>query len=71
MTTVEQSKGDKRAHGTHDYPEPLHEITQDTWDVVIIGAGPAGLMSAVSAVQRPAMPRGAVICSASLAYTDL
>lgn len=48
MTTIETSKGDKHAHGTHDYPEPLHTIDHDEWDVVIIGAGPAGLMSAAS-----------------------
>lgn len=48
MSTIEVSKGDKQTHGTHDYPEPLHEIEQDEWDVVIVGAGPAGLMTATS-----------------------
>lgn len=46
--TIETSKGNKHEHGTHDYPEPLHTIDQDEWDVVIVGAGPAGLMSAAS-----------------------
>ncbi|CAO1612932.1 unnamed protein product [Sympodiomycopsis kandeliae] len=46
MSTIEHSKGDKTAHGTHDYPSPLQDITQDEWDVVIVGAGPAGLMAA-------------------------
>jgi hypothetical protein len=46
--SIEISKGDKAAHGTADYPDALTEITQEEWDVVIIGAGPAGLMTAVS-----------------------
>lgn len=27
-----------------DYPAPLSQIAHDTYDVVVIGAGPAGLM---------------------------
>lgn len=46
--TIEQSKGNKRAHGTHDYPPHHTEIESEEWDVVIVGAGPAGLMSAAS-----------------------
>lgn len=46
--SIEESKGDKYHHGTHDYPDPLEAITQDEWDVVIVGAGPAGLMTAAS-----------------------
>ncbi|CAO1620717.1 unnamed protein product [Parajaminaea phylloscopi] len=48
MIVVESSKGDKHSHGTSDYPEPLHDIEKDRWDVVVIGAGPAGLMTAAS-----------------------
>lgn len=47
MSTVEETKGGKHAHGTHDYPDPLTHIDRVSWDVVIVGAGPAGLMLAV------------------------
>lgn len=46
--TVEETRGGKYAHGTHNYPDPLTHIDKQVWDVVIIGAGPAGLMNAVS-----------------------
>ncbi|EPQ28831.1 uncharacterized protein PFL1_03634 [Pseudozyma flocculosa PF-1] len=46
---VEETKaGGKHAHGTHNYPDALTHIDKTTWDVVIIGAGPAGLMLATS-----------------------
>ncbi|CAO1618189.1 unnamed protein product [Jaminaea pallidilutea] len=48
MSAIEESKGGRDAHGTGDYPEPLHEITRDQWDVLIVGTGPAGLMTASS-----------------------
>ena len=48
-STVEVTKSaDRRVHGTHDYPDPLTAIEQTAWDVVIVGAGPAGLMLAAS-----------------------
>ena len=47
--TIEEHRiGGKHAHGTHNYPEPLHHIDRVAYDVVIIGAGPAGLMLASS-----------------------
>lgn len=46
--TVEETRGGKYAHGTHNYPDPLTHIDKQVWDVVIIGAGPAGLMNATS-----------------------
>lgn len=49
--SIEISKGDKAAHGTADYPDALTEITEEEWDIVIIGAGPAGLMTAVSTMR--------------------
>lgn len=43
--TVEEHKSaDKRVYGTHDYPDPLTHIDKSVWDIVIVGAGPAGLM---------------------------
>jgi 2-polyprenyl-6-methoxyphenol hydroxylase-like FAD-dependent oxidoreductase len=47
--TVEEVKSaDRRVFGTHDYPDPLSHIDRAMWDVVIVGAGPAGLMLATS-----------------------
>ncbi|KAN0063049.1 hypothetical protein ACQY0O_004212 [Thecaphora frezii] len=44
---VEVTKaGGKHAYGTHNYPDALTHIDKYTWDVVIVGAGPAGLMLA-------------------------
>ncbi len=48
-TVEEATAGSKHDYGTHDYPDPLKHIDRVAWDVVIIGAGPAGLMLAVSA----------------------
>lgn len=48
MSSIEEHKGDRETHGTWDYPDPLHEIDRDEWDVIIVGAGPAGLMLASS-----------------------
>lgn len=46
---VEETKSaDRRVFGTHNYPDPLTHIDRTTWDVVVIGAGPAGLMLASS-----------------------
>ncbi|GAC73883.1 hypothetical protein PANT_9d00315 [Moesziomyces antarcticus T-34] len=46
---VEEAKaGGHHAHGTHNYPDPLTHIDRTSWDVTIIGAGPAGLMLATS-----------------------
>jgi NADPH-dependent 2,4-dienoyl-CoA reductase/sulfur reductase-like enzyme len=47
--TVEETKsGGKQAYGTHNYPDHLTHIDKLTWDVVVVGAGPAGLMLTVS-----------------------
>ena len=49
--TVEETKsGGKQAYGTHNYPDHLTHIDKLIWDVVVVGAGPAGLMLTVSAV---------------------
>ncbi len=46
---VEEAKaGGHHAHGTHNYPDPLTHIDRTSWDVTIVGAGPAGLMLATS-----------------------
>lgn len=45
---VEEATKGKAAYGTHDYPDPLTHIDRVAWDVVIVGAGPAGLMLATS-----------------------
>lgn len=31
-----------------DYPAPLNTIDNDVYDVIVIGAGPAGLMTSAS-----------------------
>ncbi|CAD6940960.1 unnamed protein product [Tilletia controversa] len=36
----------RRGISHHDYPPPLTDIEHDTYDIVIVGAGPAGLMLA-------------------------
>jgi ribulose 1,5-bisphosphate synthetase/thiazole synthase len=47
--TIEETKaGGKAAYGTHNYPDHLTHIDKVTWDVVVVGAGPAGLMMTVS-----------------------
>ncbi|SOV01436.1 related to Phenol 2-monooxygenase [Ustilago sp. UG-2017a] len=46
---VEEAKaGGHHAHGTHNYPDSLTHIDRTSWDVTIVGAGPAGLMLATS-----------------------
>lgn len=63
MTTVEETKsGGKQAYGTHNYPDHLTHIDKLTWDVIVVGAGPAGLMLTVSGTKgrgRPFLPGGA------------
>lgn len=53
--TVEETKsGGKQAYGTHNYPDHLTHIDKLTWDVVVVGAGPAGLMLTVSGTSTAA-----------------
>lgn len=48
---VEETKsGGKYAYGTHNYPDHLTHIDKVTWDVIVVGAGPAGLMLTVSEI---------------------
>jgi NADPH-dependent 2,4-dienoyl-CoA reductase/sulfur reductase-like enzyme len=57
MATVEETKqGGKQAYGTHNYPDPLTNIDKNLWDVVVVGAGPAGLMLTVSSMLHRMMP---------------
>ncbi|UZJ52413.1 hypothetical protein CBS101457_001733 [Exobasidium rhododendri] len=46
--TIEESKGSKQEHGTHNYPDHHTTIDKNEWDVVVVGAGPAGLMLTTS-----------------------
>jgi hypothetical protein len=68
---VEESKsGGKRAHGTHDYPDHLTHIDRLTWDVIVVGAGPAGLMTAVSEREGLCDAVGRGCCSAECAALE-
>lgn len=51
MSTVEEiKKGGKQAYGTHKYPDHLSNIDNHKWDVIVVGAGPAGIMLTVSVI---------------------
>lgn len=46
--TVEEASQSKSYYGTHDYPPHHENIQKEEWGIIIVGAGPAGLMLGVS-----------------------